>query len=754
MRYWFSLVSMMTLLLFTPLSHANNPLALGNTGSKTSINESQLNALNIHALKADWWKPLTEPDYRDAFSEKLLNQLDLSWQEADVSEREVLEDSIQSIKRALNTFKRLTDLPDAGLADMTNASQDSYTWSDWLEALRNNQALQTLLNENSNELLRQEAGQKLLSRQVDDLTANYLSSDTSQSVKLALELIEKRLNWLITQESVRLEKSQLNVVKLRAEATERQFKRAQERLVISDADLNTLQQQAKQLETSIEQTQEKLRESQATLPTIIGDDILTRAKQQQAKVTLLSMQLLLIQKQTQYTWNRLSQTYLQRHQASDSHWTDEQRRFLSDSTNELDPLNQQKFELRQLIERYRDQSQSSLALLSTLTSSRELTQSRRIYEQLLELTSDLLTQQQALSQQLTDNSTLLTLLRHQLRQSDGRLKGSLNDLGASAEDLWHTTLSWLNISLFKMGETPVTTAGIVRIVLIIMAVWWFSYWLRKAITRLARRNQKIADATIYTLNRVLHYLIMLIGIMVALSSIGLDFSSVAWIAGALSVGIGFGLQSIVNNFVSGLIIMFERSLKVGDFLELQSGMTGTVSQINMRSTIIRTPDNLEIVVPNSEFISGRVVNWTLTDNERRLRIPFSVEYGTDKEQVVHLVMQAAHEVPYTLNNMTHEPQVWMTRMGDNGLEFELLVWVRQGVDMEVRRADSRQGLTAAYLWEIESALRNAGIGMPFPQRDYYIRSILGENTVAGFVQALNALKSVPISTTTQQQRPS
>jgi small-conductance mechanosensitive channel len=245
---------------------------------------------------------------------------------------------------------------------------------------------------------------------------------------------------------------------------------------------------------------------------------------------------------------------------------------------------------------------------------------------------------------------------------------------------------------------------------------------------------------------------MLIGIMVALSSIGLDFSNVAWIAGALSVGIGFGLQSIVNNFVSGLIIMFERSLKVGDFLELQSGVTGTVSQINMRSTIIRTPDNLEIVVPNSEFISGRVVNWTLTDNDRRLRIPFSVEYGTDKELVVRLVMQAARNVPYTLEDENHEPQVWMTRMGDNGLEFELLVWVRQGVDIEVRRAESRQGLRAAYLWEIESALREAGIGMPFPQRDYYIRSILGQNSVEGFVQALNTLK--PTSTAAQQEKQS
>lgn len=738
MTSWWSIISLVGVLLVSPLTQASNPLALGN--SQANATETALNQLDLNELNADWWKPFADKQLREAAADKLLLQLNQAWQTSPAEQQDVIEESLNTIQRALKTLTRLQDQPSVTSPDLASPplTAQTFSWQDWLEALRKNQAAQVTLANMKDELALKESGQKRLTRQVDDLTADYLSQATpplSQTVKL----IEKRLSWLISQESLRLEKAQLIVNQQKADAADRFFKYIQTNLATTQQDIDRLIKEAEQLQKTIEQQTDKLGEWQAILPTMMGDDPLSRAKQLQTKYASLEAQLNGLQAQTKLSWNRLSHAYLL-HQQSDSEWTPAQRQALNEQDKALEPFNRQAQEHKQQLERYREQTQAALSLTDDEVVSRETTQAKRIYTQLLDQSTQLATKQQTIAQQLADNQTLLTLLKSQLRLADGQFKGSLNDLTNTAQDVWNTTLGWLNTSLFKMGETPVTTAGIIRVVLIILIVWWFSYWLRKALTRLASRNQKIADATIYTLNRVLHYLIMLIGIMIALSSIGLDFSNVAWIAGALSVGIGFGLQSIVNNFVSGLIIMFERSLKVGDFLELQSGVTGTVSQINMRSTIIRTPDNLEIVVPNSEFISGRVVNWTLTDNDRRLRIPFSVEYGTDKELVVRLVMQAARKVPYTLEDESHEPQVWMTRMGDNGLEFELLVWVRQGVDIEVRRAESRQGLKAAYLWEIESAFRDAGIGMPFPQRDYYIRSILGQNSVEGFVQALNTLK--------------
>ncbi len=219
------------------------------------------------------------------------------------------------------------------------------------------------------------------------------------------------------------------------------------------------------------------------------------------------------------------------------------------------------------------------------------------------------------------------------------------------------------------------------------------------------------------MGRLSHYAIIILGLFIALSSIGLDFSNLALVAGALSVGIGFGLQSIVNNFVSGLIILFEHSLRVGDYIELDTGLTGTVKSINVRSTLINTNDNIDIVVPNSEFVTTRLTNWTLGERILRVRIPFGVAYGSDKELVKKAAMEAAAEVPYTLTHMKgREPDIWLVEFGDNSLNFLLLVWVnRQGARRPTRTR-------AAYLWALETKLNEYGIEIPFPQRDLHLRS--------------------------------
>jgi small-conductance mechanosensitive channel len=218
-------------------------------------------------------------------------------------------------------------------------------------------------------------------------------------------------------------------------------------------------------------------------------------------------------------------------------------------------------------------------------------------------------------------------------------------------------------------------------------------------------------------SRLIHYTIMIVAVVVALSSIGLDFGNLALVAGALSVGIGFGLQSIVSNFVSGLIILFEHTLRVGDYIELDTGITGTVKAINVRSTIINTNDNIDIVVPNSEFVSSRLTNWTLGESFLRMRIPFGVAYGTDKELLKKAAMEAVKEVPYTLTHMKgRDPDLWLVEYGDNSLNFLLLVWVnRQGAQRPTRTR-------AAYLWALETKLAEYGIEIPFPQRDLHLRT--------------------------------
>ena len=216
-----------------------------------------------------------------------------------------------------------------------------------------------------------------------------------------------------------------------------------------------------------------------------------------------------------------------------------------------------------------------------------------------------------------------------------------------------------------------------------------------------------------------------------MSLVGVGTGRLALVLGALSVGLGFGLQQIFNNFVSGLIILFERNLKVGDFVDLGSGVHGEVQEINIRATRITTNDNTDIIVPNSEFVAGRVVNWTLREVARRLRVSFSVAYGTDKELVKKAVLEAAHAVPFTLTgDERRQPQVWLVEFAESSLRFELVVWLNSDA---VKRPSA---VHAAYNWAIETALGTYGIEMPFPQRDLHVRSVFGLRGE----QALRALK--------------
>jgi small-conductance mechanosensitive channel len=188
-------------------------------------------------------------------------------------------------------------------------------------------------------------------------------------------------------------------------------------------------------------------------------------------------------------------------------------------------------------------------------------------------------------------------------------------------------------------------------------------------------------------------------------------------AGAIGIGIGLGLQQAMNNFVAGVILLFERSVKVGDFIELERGLQGTVREINMRSTLLTTNDNLDVVVPNSQLTNSVMTNWTMNEASRRVHVPFGVAYHTDKDKVRKAVLEAAHRVARHIHTTgLREPEVWLVGFGDSALNFELVVWVG-------RESPARPGRTRAqYMWEIETSLREHGIEIPFPQRDLQLRS--------------------------------
>lgn len=287
----------------------------------------------------------------------------------------------------------------------------------------------------------------------------------------------------------------------------------------------------------------------------------------------------------------------------------------------------------------------------------------------------------------------------------------------TVNSLWETLLSWLDTGLFKSEDASITVGGILQVIAILIAAWMISKLLRNALKRYGSNANRMAPSSLYALDRVSHYCIILIGFFVAIASLGVDLTKFTLLISALGIGVGFGLQNIISNFVAGIMLMFEKTIKVSDFVELESGVTGEVKEINIRSTIITTNDNIDIVVPNSEFVDGRVTNWTMRDTYRRIHVPFGVAYGTDKEAVKEAVLAAADKVPHTLTGTSHRPpQVWLTEMDDSSLNFELVVWLKP-------EAVNRPGaVKAAFTWEIHSALEAADIIIPFPQRDLHIVS--------------------------------
>lgn len=309
------------------------------------------------------------------------------------------------------------------------------------------------------------------------------------------------------------------------------------------------------------------------------------------------------------------------------------------------------------------------------------------------------------------------LVEQRLRAKESAVARSLTGTIELARSGLESASTLLSTSLFEINETPVTPFGLLRVVVFITVAWLLSKAVQRGLRRLAARRTAVNQSSLYTLGRISHYVILTLGLIIGLSSIGIDFTKFALLASALGVGIGFGMQALVSNFVAGLIILFEKSLKVGDFVELQSGVTGEVKEINMRATLLTTNDNVDILVPNSEFINKEVTNWTLREAHRRIHVSFGVAYGTNKELVEKAVLEAADAVRWTLkDNQRQNPQVWFVNFGDSSLDFELVVWLKPEA---VKRPGAVQ---AAYLWAIETKLGEYGIEVPFPQRDLHLRS--------------------------------
>jgi small-conductance mechanosensitive channel len=265
-------------------------------------------------------------------------------------------------------------------------------------------------------------------------------------------------------------------------------------------------------------------------------------------------------------------------------------------------------------------------------------------------------------------------------------------------------------------SSGITVASLLALVLLIGLVILLERIVRRYfVTRLLRRTH-LEPAMQFALARVIGYALLGLGFYVSLQMVGVNLNSLAFIAGAVGVGLGFGLQNIISNFISGLIILAERPIAIGDRVEI-GGVAGQVREISLRSTTVITNDNMAIIVPNADFITQRVTNWSYEDPRVRFRIPFGVAYGTDLTKLRKLMLEVVDENPQALKDP--KPELFFVGFGESSLNFELGVWSGEAT------ISPRRFLSDLF-FAMEKKLRENAIEIPYPQQDLHVRTVVGD----------------------------
>ena len=290
----------------------------------------------------------------------------------------------------------------------------------------------------------------------------------------------------------------------------------------------------------------------------------------------------------------------------------------------------------------------------------------------------------------------------------GKFKQFLTEL----VDLLKKAGELFNIKLFSLGDSDITLVSLFYLISSIFLVIYLSNKLSKFIGNTVLKKYTATQSTAQTVSTIIRYSLLIIGTMIIVQTAGIDLSTLSILAGALGVGIGFGLQNITNNFISGIIILFEQPIKVGDRIEV-SEIKGDVIKISARATTVVTNDNISVIVPNSEFISSTVINWSHNDSNVSFRFPVGVAYKEDPAKIKKLLLEVASENKGVLS--IPSPDVLFDEFGDSSLNFFLRVWTSDYT--------SRPNILKSQLYfSIFEKFKENGVEIPFPQQDLHLKS--------------------------------
>jgi small-conductance mechanosensitive channel len=279
------------------------------------------------------------------------------------------------------------------------------------------------------------------------------------------------------------------------------------------------------------------------------------------------------------------------------------------------------------------------------------------------------------------------------------------------QDIFNVLKDVFSYTIFTINQTPINLTSLLVFVFILIAFYTFSKVIKNRLLSNILTRLNIESGLQFTMLRLTHYIIILIGLIIAFQFIGINLSGLAVIFGFLSVGIGFGLQNITSNFVAGLILLFERPIKVGDRITVDD-MEGDVQNIKIRSTTIKTLHNISIIVPNEKLISSSVINWSYGDSKIRVDLDVGVSYDSNLDTVIKALMEVADENPEVLKNP--KPEVHLREFGDSSWNMRLRIWINDPKHHYYVRSDINCAIVRKF--------KQYAIEIPFPQRTLHIHS--------------------------------
>ena len=314
--------------------------------------------------------------------------------------------------------------------------------------------------------------------------------------------------------------------------------------------------------------------------------------------------------------------------------------------------------------------------------------------------------------------SLIELFKYLSRERIGVAKTTFADTKESFLDILRYGWTEINNPIIPIGD-GVSILAVIKFFLIFIFGFTVAIFYKRKISNASGYLKNSSPATKTMLANLGYYFLVILTFVFALNSVGIDLSSLTILVGALSVGIGFGLQNIVSNFISGIILIFEKSIQVGNIIEISDQFRGRVTQINMRSSVINTFDNIDIIIPNSTLMQNNVINLTFSDDIRRIHVPFGVAYGTSSDLVIEVILAALKksDLVYIQDDESKEAKVWMTGMGASSVDFKLLVWINANTNkMGVDSSNMSDFLIFIY-----KTLQNNNIEIPFPQMDIHVK---------------------------------